>query len=103
MKHINLLIQKEKKKTKRAQINRVHNDKFQETLRSSNLLGANALDWNIGPNGEVFVWYNQNQSKPNLTLSANSYITKVLLTEQDTETPIENGVVYNKDDKKNQY
>ncbi|AVN60433.1 hypothetical protein CG007_02285 [Mesoplasma entomophilum] len=89
-------------KTGRAQVNRVFNDKFQETLRASNLVGSSGLDWNLGPNGEVYVWYNE-QNKPNLTLSANSYISKVLLTEQDSEKLVQNGVVYNKTNEKNQF
>ncbi|ATQ35587.1 hypothetical protein MENTO_v1c04490 [Mesoplasma entomophilum] len=88
--------------TGRAQVNRVFNDKFQETLRASNLVGSSGLDWNLGPNGEVYVWYN-GEKKPNLTLSANSYISKVLLTEQDSEKPVQNGVVYNKTNDKNQF
>ncbi|AVN62449.1 hypothetical protein CG001_02240 [Mesoplasma coleopterae] len=88
--------------TGRAQVNRVFNDKFQETLRASNLVGSSGLDWNLGPNGEVYVWYNE-QNKPNLTLSANSYISKVLLTEQDSENAVQNGVVYNKTNEKNQF
>ncbi|ATZ20962.1 hypothetical protein [Mesoplasma coleopterae] len=85
-----------------GQVNRVFNDKFQETLRASNLVGSSGLDWSLGSNGEVYVWYNEGK-KPNLTLSANSYISKVLLTEQDSENPIQNGVVYNKTNEKNQF
>ncbi|ATZ21683.1 hypothetical protein [Mesoplasma tabanidae] len=97
------LTAKGKPSTGRGQVNRVFNDKFQETLRSSNLIGSSSLDWDLGPNGEIFIWYKKENAKPKLRLSAKSYISKVLLVEQDSEITVKNGVVYNKTDKDNQF
>ncbi|AVN63812.1 hypothetical protein CG006_02370 [Mesoplasma florum] len=91
--------QGDKEKTGTAVINRTYNDKFQETVRSSNLIGVNPLEWTIGANGEVFIW----EDNKKLTLSANSFISKVLLTEENSEKPVENGVQYDKTDEKNQF
>ncbi|ATI73387.1 hypothetical protein [Mesoplasma florum] len=94
---------KNKPTTDRAQVNRVFNDKFQETLRSSNLIGANSLDWSLGSKGEVYIWNDVTKSNNLLKLTAKSYITKVLLVHEGTETPVENGVIYNKISDDEQY